>query len=74
MQGSGTEKGVYFRTFEELFALKRERQQDCEYVITISMLEIYMDSIQDILREKGSKATPLKVVRGATGNEVQGLT
>lgn len=50
-----------------------ERTSQVAYEIKVTLLEIYNESIQDLLSKKGADI-PLKVVKGEYGMEVPDLT
>lgn len=64
MKGIPKDQGVYHRTFQELFDLQCSRDDDYEYTITISMFEIYNETVRDLLV---SSTAPLDVRRKASG-------
>eukprot|EP00960_Hanusia_phi_P068778 766933-Hanusia_phi.AAC.1 len=58
MQGSASSPGVNTRALRELFALAEERGKELEYKIKISLIEIYNETIRDLLEpldEKGEE-------------------
>ena len=74
MQGPRDDPGVNIRALEKLFVTAREREVDTVYSIRITLLEIYMEKVVDLLSPQGSTGQQLKVVQGAQGMEVQELT
>ncbi len=72
MEGPPENPGVNRRTMAKLFSSVQERSDDTEYKISISLLEIYNEKIQDLLNPQGKQA--LKIVTGASGMEVPDLT
>mmetsp|Transcript_67162 Transcript_67162/g.160536 ORF Transcript_67162/g.160536 Transcript_67162/m.160536 type:complete len:820 (+) Transcript_67162:147-2606(+) len=52
MQGYGEDRGVNTRALEELFALSAERAANHRYEIKVSLLEIYNETIRDLLDPK----------------------
>jgi kinesin family protein C2/C3 len=55
MQGYGGDGGVNTRALEELFALAAQRQGVCDYEIKVSLLEIYNETIRDLLDPKDAQ-------------------
>ena len=52
MQGYGDDAGVNTRSLEQLFLLAAERQGVCAYEIKVSLVEIYNETIRDLLEPK----------------------
>lgn len=50
MEGTQDERGVNYRTVEELFRIIREREGLYHYELTVSVLEVYNEQIRDLLR------------------------
>ena len=59
MEGPPSNRGVNFRALEELFRLVTDRSSEYEYSLKVSMLEIYNESVQDLLA--GSKKEKLDI-------------
>jgi kinesin family protein C2/C3 len=69
MEGPPSDRGVYFRALSELF---HGKPADTELCVKLSMLEIYNETLIDLLTDKRCK---LEVKRCSDGtHEVQGLT
>jgi len=49
MEGSTSNPGVNFRALARLFELKQDRVHDEDYIISVSVLEIYNEYIHDLL-------------------------
>ncbi|KAK2076682.1 hypothetical protein QBZ16_005442 [Prototheca wickerhamii] len=53
--GAGDDRGVNYRTLEDLFALRDERRGEAEYAFRVQLLEIYNEQLRDLLVDgKGS--------------------
>lgn len=72
MQGSKENPGVFTRTILQLFRVMEEREGTAEYSFEISLLEIYNESIRDLLSSEHNKK--LEVKQGGNGNYVPNLT
>merc|ERR1712032_246661 len=71
--------GINKRALSELFDIKKEREKNFEITIVMTLLEIYMDKIRDLLakKKKGEvrgKGPGLKIKKGPDGNYVEHLT
>ncbi|KZV54269.1 kinesin-4-like [Dorcoceras hygrometricum] len=74
MEGAPENRGVNYRTLEELFRLSKER--NCmKYELFVSMLEVYNEKIRDLLVENSNQpAKKLEIKQSAEGTqEVPGL-
>lgn len=49
MEGSDTNRGVNYRTLEQLFKIADERKETFIYNISVSVLEVYNEQIRDLL-------------------------
>ncbi|ERN14348.1 hypothetical protein AMTR_s00033p00213100 [Amborella trichopoda] len=49
MEGTEHNRGVNYRTLEELFRIARERKDMFHYDISVSVLEVYNEQIRDLL-------------------------
>ncbi|CAM6106611.1 unnamed protein product [Calypogeia fissa] len=49
MEGTANNRGVNYRTLEELFRIAEDRQGQCNYEISVSVLEVYNEQIRDLL-------------------------
>lgn len=72
MAGPSHAKGVNTRAMEELFRRSEARQEECRDVITVSVLEVYNESIRDLLSTGADEK--LEIRQGEFGNYVPGLT
>ncbi|CAK8544663.1 unnamed protein product [Lathyrus sativus] len=75
MEGTPDNRGVNYRTLEELFRISEERQGTIKYELLVSMLEVYNEKIKDLLAGNSSETTKkLEVKQAADGSqEVPGL-
>lgn len=55
MEGIETNRGVNYRTLEELFKVAKEREDTTSYKISVSVLEVYNEQIRDLLAASPSK-------------------
>jgi kinesin family protein C2/C3 len=82
MEGPPENRGVNLRCLEELFRLaNEERASEMSYEFVLSYLEIYNESVHDLLTEKpasgagaGGGKKALEVRQSAGGNVVPGLS
>ena len=49
MEGNPENRGVNYRTLDELFRLSQERSGAIRYELFVSMLEVYNEKIRDLL-------------------------
>lgn len=49
MEGTEDNRGVNYRTLEELFNIAKERKETIRYDISVSVLEVYNEQIRDLL-------------------------
>ncbi|RWR76677.1 kinesin-like protein KIN-14S isoform X1 [Cinnamomum micranthum f. kanehirae] len=75
MEGTPENRGVNYRTLEELFRISRERTSTMKYELFVSMLEVYNEKIRDLLAENSlQEAKKLEIKQVAEGTlEVPGL-
>eukprot|EP00736_Rhodelphis_marinus_P008275 Rmarinus@m.14713 len=80
MEGPADDVGVNFRAMARLFQLVGERADAMDYLITVSMIEIYNELIRDLLDDGETNALytsqkkKLEVHHGADGMFVSGVT
>nr|GEZ39848.1 kinesin-like protein KIN-14S [Tanacetum cinerariifolium] len=76
MEGTAENRGVNYRTLEELFRVSQERSDIMKYQLFVSMLEVYNEKIRDLLVEDADQpAKKLEVKQSAEGTqEVPGLS
>ena len=49
MEGTNKNRGVNYRTLEQLFKIAEERKENFKYTISVSVLEVYNEQIRDLL-------------------------
>ena len=55
MEGTTENRGVNYRTLEELFRISDERGGIMRYELFVSMLEVYNEKIQDLLIDNSNQ-------------------
>ncbi|KAL6518600.1 Kinesin-like protein KIN-14R [Orobanche gracilis] len=60
MEGTEANRGVNYRTLEELFRIASERAEHYTYSISVSVLEVYNEQIRDLLAVETSKKLEIK--------------
>lgn len=75
MEGTPENRGVNYRTLEELFRIADQRSRTMRYELFVSMLEVYNERIRDLLIENSSEPSKkLEIKQGPEGmQEVPGL-
>ncbi|XP_028770902.1 kinesin-like protein KIN-14S isoform X2 [Neltuma alba] len=75
MEGTPENRGVNYRTLDELFRISEERRSVMKYELVVSMLEVYNEKIRDLLAENSDQPTKkLEIKQAADGTqEVPGL-
>ncbi|CAN6314304.1 unnamed protein product [Urochloa humidicola] len=72
MEGTERNRGVNYRTLEELFKIAEERKESVTYNLSVSVLEVYNEQIRDLLSTSPSKK--LEIKQNSEGyNHVPGL-
>ncbi|XP_027186250.2 kinesin-like protein KIN-14S [Cicer arietinum] len=70
MEGTPEERGVNYRTLEELFRISEERKGVMKYELHVSMLEVYNEKIRDLLVENSAQPTKkLEIKQAAKGTQ-----
>ncbi|CAI9111414.1 OLC1v1011635C2 [Oldenlandia corymbosa var. corymbosa] len=73
MEGTVAERGVNYRTLEELFKISRERSETSKYNISVSVLEVYNEQIRDLL-DTSSSSKKLEIKQAPEGfHHIPGL-
>ena len=62
MEGTPENRGVNYRTLEELFRISRERTSTMKYELFVSMLEVYNEKIRDLLAENSLQEAKKSVI------------
>ncbi|CAJ1976150.1 unnamed protein product [Sphenostylis stenocarpa] len=57
MEGTPEQRGVNYRTLEELFRITEKRHGTMKYELSVSMLEVYNEKIRDLLVENSTQPT-----------------
>ncbi|XP_004304995.1 PREDICTED: kinesin-5-like [Fragaria vesca subsp. vesca] len=75
MEGTPENRGVNYRTLEELFRLSEDRCGSMRYDLSVSMLEVYNEKIRDLLVDNTHQPTKkLEIKQAADGTlDVPGL-
>lgn len=55
MEGTPGNRGVNYRTLEELFRVSKDRNGIMRYELFVSMLEVYNEKIRDLLVENSNQ-------------------
>ena len=73
MEGPRSTEGIYYRSMQQLFQIKADREAFMGVEISVNLLEIYNESIIDLL-SAGDSRQNLEIRRGPQGVFVPGLT
>jgi len=73
MSGIPEDPGVNTRALHELFRLRDERSHDFRYKISVSFLEIYNETVKDLLEADKGADKPLKIHKGPNGMYIDNL-
>lgn len=60
MEGPADNRGVNYRTLEELFRIADDRNAQFNYEISVSVLEVYNEQIRDLLAPPPEFEQPVK--------------
>ncbi|XP_012704224.1 kinesin-like protein KIN-14E isoform X2 [Setaria italica] len=60
MEGTERNRGVNYRTLEELFKIAEERKESVTYDLSVCVLEVYNEQIRDLLSTSPSKKLEIK--------------
>ncbi len=71
-QGPPDNPGINQRALQELFTMVEERREDWHYSIIVSVVEIYNETVRDLLSLNHTEK--LEVKQGPEGVYVPGLT
>uniref|UniRef100_A0A0D9VNL2 Kinesin-like protein n=1 Tax=Leersia perrieri TaxID=77586 RepID=A0A0D9VNL2_9ORYZ len=72
MEGTDRNRGVNYRTLEELFKIAEERKETVTYNISVSVLEVYNEQIRDLLASSPS-SKKLEIKQAGEGQHVPGI-
>ncbi|XP_022751140.1 kinesin-like protein KIN-14R isoform X1 [Durio zibethinus] len=73
MEGTDQNRGVNYRTLEQLFQIAKERRETFMYNISVSVLEVYNEQIRDLL-STSSTSKRLEIKQSAEGfHQVPGI-
>ncbi|KAL6847623.1 hypothetical protein ACP4OV_022649 [Aristida adscensionis] len=67
MEGTESNRGVNYRTLEELFKIAEERKETVTYSLSVSVLEVYNEQIRDLLATSPSSKR-LEIKQGTEGS------
>uniref|UniRef100_A0A7N0T4S7 Kinesin motor domain-containing protein n=1 Tax=Kalanchoe fedtschenkoi TaxID=63787 RepID=A0A7N0T4S7_KALFE len=67
MEGPAHNRGVNYRTVEQLFEIARERSEMVSYDICVSVLEVYNEQLRDLLAASPS-SKKLEIKQGSEGS------
>uniref|UniRef100_A0A0E0CU30 Kinesin motor domain-containing protein n=1 Tax=Oryza meridionalis TaxID=40149 RepID=A0A0E0CU30_9ORYZ len=67
MEGTERDRGVNYRTLEELFKIAEERKETVTYSISVSVLEVYNEQIRDLLASSPS-SKKLEIKQASEGS------
>eukprot|EP00736_Rhodelphis_marinus_P014317 Rmarinus@m.20946 len=73
MEGPESNPGVNTRSLQELFKIVEERREDATITLSVSILEIYNETVRDLLGSNDSDAK-YEIKQGPDGNYVTNLT
>ncbi|KAI3798675.1 hypothetical protein L1987_33953 [Smallanthus sonchifolius] len=74
MEGTEGNRGVNYRTLEELFKIAKERVDTFTYDISVSVLEVYNEQIRDLLTTSSSSSKKLEIKQASEGlHNIPGL-
>ncbi|XP_052197998.1 kinesin-like protein KIN-14R isoform X2 [Diospyros lotus] len=72
MEGTEQNRGVNYRTLEELFKVAKERSETFTYSISVSVLEVYNEQIRDLLAASPT-SKKLEIKQATEGHHVPGI-
>ncbi|KAI3518996.1 hypothetical protein L1887_07955 [Cichorium endivia] len=74
MEGTEGNRGVNYKTLEQLFQIAKERIDTFTYDISVSVLEVYNEQIRDLLATPSSTSKKLEIKQASEGfHNIPGL-
>ncbi|KAM5577000.1 kinesin-like protein KIN-14R [Rosa sericea] len=67
MEGTEKNRGVNYRTLEQLFEIANERKETFTYSISVSVLEVYNEQIRDLLDTSPQSSKKLEIKQAPEG-------
>lgn len=55
MVGDDHNPGLYFTAVDEMYKIVKDRSKQMEYELTVSVIEIYNESVRDLLHKDQNK-------------------
>ncbi|XP_004289515.1 PREDICTED: geminivirus Rep-interacting motor protein-like [Fragaria vesca subsp. vesca] len=68
MEGTEKNRGVNYRTLEQLFEIANERRETFTYNISVSVLEVYNEQIRDLLDTSPHPSKKLEIKQAPEGS------
>ncbi|XP_050388067.1 kinesin-like protein KIN-14R [Argentina anserina] len=68
MEGTEKNRGVNYRTLEQLFEIANERRETFTYDISVSVLEVYNEQIRDLLDTSPHPSKKLEIKQTSEGS------
>lgn len=67
MNGTESDRGVNYRALQNLFEIADQRREHCDVSVSVSMLEIYNESLRDLISPGGENGPKLEIRRDPNG-------
>lgn len=68
MNGTDFDRGVNYRALQNLFEIADQRREHCDVSVSVSMLEIYNETLRDLISPGGENGPKLEIRRDPTGS------